>query len=117
MKDKNTTYNINGVQVNIASKNAIINAKQNCRVNESDLHTIIKEIMTDLSDLKSDDAKKITDLVYIAENELTKAKPNIQKLRSCITLLAPIITVVNGIPSLAGNLQKLLNYILSYVSY
>jgi len=113
--DKSITVNVNGGQVNVANGSATINAIQNNGITASDLDNIIKEIKDNLSGLKKEDADTIIDTVDLVSEELMKPEPKISRLRNCITLIAPIITVANGIPALSANLQKLMEYIGSYI--
>ncbi len=116
MGDKNWTFNIsNGGQVNVANDNATIYATQNNSVSVNELDKIIKEIMDNLSGLEKEDAENIKDTVDMAREELAKPEPKVSRLRSCVTLLAPMFTIANGIPTLVNNLQKLVDYIKPYI--
>lgn len=107
--------NINGKQVNIAKDNATINVIQNNRMDEEELGIIVKGIMDNLSELKREDADRIVDAIDIAKEELSKPTPKVSRLRNCVTLIAPLLTIANGAPILLNNLQKLLEYIGSYI--
>lgn len=115
MEEKNITYNVHGGQLNIASDNATINAIQNNGINANELDSIIKGIMDNLSDLKKEDADEIRDVVGMAKEELSKPELKTSRLRNYVTLIAPMITIANGIPILASNLQKLVDYIAPYI--
>ena len=118
MEDKNYTVNFNtsnGGQVNIAKDNATIYAPLNNGVSDNELDNIIKEIMSNLSDLKKEDAEQISDIVDMVKDELKKPEPKVSRLKNCLTLIAPMFTIVNGIPTLANNLQKLIDYITPYI--
>lgn len=116
MGDKNWTFNVsNGGQVTVANDNATIYATQNNGVSASELDNIIKGIVDNLSDLKEEDAESIKDVVDMAKEELAKPEPKVGRLRSCITLIAPMFTIANGIPALVHNLQKLVDYIMPYI--
>ena len=54
-------------------------------------------------------------IVEIAREELAKSKPKVGRLRNCLTLIAPMFTIANGIPTLSTNLQRLQEYISSYI--
>lgn len=109
------TFNMNGGQFNYAKDNATINATQNNGVNVSELDSIIKDIMENLSDLKKEDTESIIDAVEMVREELAKPEPKVSRLRSCVTLLAPMLTITNGIPALANNLQGLIDYIKMFI--
>lgn len=104
---KGTIWNVSGGQVNVASGNATIHATQNSGVNANELDDVIKGIMSNLSTLKKEDSDEIADAVEMAKNELIKPEPKVSRLRNCLTLIAPMFTIANGIPALAANLQKL----------
>ena len=115
MEGNNITYNVYGGQLNRASDNATIYATQNNGVKADELESIIKGIMENLSGLKQEEAESIKDAVDMAKEELAKSEPKTSRLRSCVTLLAPMLTIVNGIPVLASNLQRLVDYITPYI--
>lgn len=104
-------FNMNGGQFNYAKDNATINATQNNGVNASELDSIIKGIMDNLFALKKENAESIIDAIEMVKEELTKPEPKVSRLRSCVTLLAPMLTITNGIPVLANNLRGLIDYI------
>lgn len=107
--------NMNGGQFNLAKDNATINATQNNGVNGNELDDIFKGIMENLSELKKEDADEIADIVEMSKEELTKQEPKVSRLRNCLTLIAPMFTIANGIPTLAANLQKLQELIMQYL--
>lgn len=115
MEKRDMTFNITGGQVNFAKDNATINATQNNGVSSNELETIIKVIKDNLSDLKKEEADEIIDVVDMAKEELTKPEPKTSRLRNCITLIAPMMTIANGIPTLASNLQKLQEFIMQCI--
>lgn len=109
------TLNMNGGQFNYAKDNATINATQNNGVNASELDSIIKGIIENLSDLKKEDAESIIDTVDMVREEMAKPEPKVSRLRSCVTLLAPMLTIANGIPVLANSIQGLIDYITPFI--
>lgn len=113
--DENVIYNVNGGQVNVASGSAIINATQNNGVSASELDNILKGITENLSKLEKENADEIADIVEMAKEELAKPEPKVGRLRNCLTLIAPMFTIANGIPTLTSNLQRLQEYISSYI--
>ena len=108
-------FNITGGQVNFAKDNANINATQNNGISENELDVIIKAIKDNLLGVKKEEADEIIDVVEMAKEELTKPEPIISRLRNCITLIAPMMTIANGVPVLANNLQKLQELIIQYI--
>lgn len=112
---KNMTFNVSGGQVNVANDDAIINITQNNGISADELDNIIKGIMENLSDLKKENADEIRDVVHMAKEELSKSEPKVSRLRNCVTLITPMLTIANGIPVLMSNLQKLIDYITPYI--
>lgn len=115
MEDGRMIFNMNGGQFNFAKDNATINATQNNGVKVDELESIIKGIMDNLSNLKKDDAESIEDTIEMVRGELAKPEPKVSRLRSCVSLLAPMLTITNGIPVLANNLQGLIDYIKMFI--
>lgn len=116
MGDRNWTFNVSdGGQVNVAEDNATIYATQNNGVTANELDSIIKGIMNNLSGLKEEDADSIRDIVDMAKDELEKPEPKVSRLKNCLSLIAPMFTVANGIPTLVDNLQKLMDYITLFI--
>ena len=115
--DENVVYNVNGGQVNVASGSAIINATQNNGVSASELDNILKGITENLSKLEKENADEIADIVEMAKEELAKPEPKVGRLRNCLTLITPMFTIANGIPTLTSNLQRLQEYISSYIHW
>ena len=111
----NMTFNITGGQINIAKDNGNVNAIQNNGTNTSELADIIKEIMENVHGLDNENADKIKDIVELAKDELNKPEPKSSRLRNCLTLIAPMLTIANGIPVLKENLLKLSDFIMRYV--
>lgn len=115
MENRNVTINMNGGQFSYAKDNATINATQNNGVTMNELDKIFNGILENLSGLKEEDADSVKSVVEMAKGELVKPKPKIGILKNCLTLIAPMVTIANGIPVLASNLQKLADYILPYI--
>ncbi len=108
-------FNMYGGQFINAKDNATVNATQNNGVSADGLDGIIKGIMDNFSGLNEEDADSIRDVVEMAKEELAKPEPKAGRLRNCLSLAAQMVTVANGIPALAGNLQKLVDYIKLYI--
>ena len=109
--DENIVWNVNGGQVNIASGNAIINATQNNGLNNAELESIIKNILDNVSGLVKEDADTIIDSVEMIREEIMKPEPKRNIISNGIKLLAPMISIANGIPALAENIQKFIDYV------
>lgn len=112
----NITYNIQDVnQLNIAHDKATISAKQYNGISAKELDSIIQGIMDNLSQLKSEDAKEIKATVDEVIAELAKKEPKASVLNNAVTFLSSMLSIANGVPDLAGNLEKLIEYIRSYI--
>ncbi len=111
----NMTFNVTGGQINIAKDNGNVNAIQNNGIGNNELDAIIGEIKNNLSELKKEDAEEIMDIVDMAREELAKPQPKVSRLRNCIALIAPMMTIVNGIPTLSSNLQKFQEFIMNCI--
>lgn len=109
------TINVNSGLVYIAEDNAVMNITQNNGVDTNELDSIIKGIMENLSGLKKEEADEIRAIVDMTKEELVKSEPKTSKLRNCVTLIAPMITIANGIPALVNNLQMLADYIMTNI--
>lgn len=106
---------MNGGQLNLANDNAKIYATQNIGVSGSELDDIIKGITQNLSGLNKEEAEEIADIAEMARCELVKPEPKVSRLKNCLTLIAPMFTIANGLPALATNLQKLQEFIMQYI--
>lgn len=115
MSDRNVTYNVHGGQVITANDNSTITITQNNGISVSELENIIKGIKENLSGLKKEDSDNIIDVIDMAREELAKPEPKVSRLRNCVSLIAPMFTITNGIPVLANNLRKLLDYINTFI--
>lgn len=115
MEDKNLTFNISGGQINLASGSATIHATQYNGVRAGELDIIIKGIVDNLSGLRKEDAEEIRDIIDMVKGEFEKSKPKPSRLRNCVTLINPMLTIANGIPTLVTNLQSLVDYIQPYI--
>ena len=115
-KEKQIIVNINESQINMAKDNSVLNANQYNAVNKAELEKIVNGIMDNLYALKEEDADRIEDLVRLVKQELSEPEPKISKLKYYLTLMAPMVTIANGIPVLCENLQKLKNFIMAFIS-
>ena len=113
--NENIVWNVSGGQVNVASGNAIINATQNERITSSELNNLINSIKDNLSNMQHADVENIIDIIDMAKEELEKPEPKASRLRNCVTLLAPMITIANGTPTLVDNLQKFQEFIMQFI--
>lgn len=113
--DENVTWNVSGGQVNVASDNATINAAQNNNINFSELETVVKNILDNLTDIKSEDAETIKDSVEMIKDEVLKPEPKGRIISNGIKLLAPMISIANGMPVLVENIQKFIEMVTSYI--
>lgn len=113
--DENVTWNVSGGQVNISNDNGTVNATQNNGVKVDEINSIVSIIKENLSELSKEDAETIIDSVEMIREEITKPAPKGKKISNGIKLLAPMFTIANGIPVLADNLQKFVDFVTPYI--
>ena len=114
-EEKKTIFNVNGGQVNIAEGNATINATQNNGVNLEELNSIVNDIVNNITTVNSDYKETILDAVDMLKDEFSKDNPKKNRLRRCVTLLAPMVTILNGFPSLVEKIGALIDFINKYI--
>lgn len=114
--DEKMYWNVSGGQVNVASDNATINATQNNGIQSDELDKIVKAIMDNVSSVNKEDAETIVDSVNMIKDELLKPEPKRTIISSGIKLLAPLVSIVNGIPALATNMQKFIDFATQFLS-
>lgn len=107
--------NISGGQVNYANGNATINAVQNGGISQSELERVIEIIRDNASKLGRENAETVIDSVEMIKEELLKPEPEKKIINSGIKLLVPMITIANGIPVLAENIQKFIETVSAYI--
>lgn len=113
--DENTVWNVSGGQVNYARDNAVITAEQNNGMSMDELEKIISSIKDNLAEIGKDDAETIIDSVEMIKEEIVKPEPKGKIISNGIKLLAPMIAVANGIPTLAVNIQKFIDFVTPYI--
>lgn len=113
--DENVTWNVSGGQVNVASGNAVINATQNNGVALAEMETVIQQILDNVSSLEKDDAETIIDSIDMIREELLKPEPKGKIISNGIKLLAPMISIANGVPTLVDNIQKFIDMVTIYI--
>ena len=109
-------FNNYGGQINYAKDNATINATQNYGLKENELEKIIKDIIDNISYFNKEDYETILDTLEMIQNELSKKKPSSSRLRNCVTLLSPMVTIVNEIPQVAEKIGAVISYIKQYIN-
>lgn len=114
-RKNNVTLNISGGQFNISKDSSTLNAVQNNGTSGTELEKIIKGIMDNVNELNKNDADQITDIAEMVKQELSKPEPRVSRLSNCLKLIAPMLTIANGIPTLYDNLQKLQEFIMQYI--
>lgn len=118
MQKDNVTLNINN-QVNIASDEGYVygvqNNNNNININIEEIDIIVRNIMQNLSEVPPMDAETIADAVEMVREEIKKEESNKKILSNGIKLIAPMISIVNGIPVLAENLGKFVEYISAMI--
>lgn len=59
--------------------------------------------------------KKLWILLIWQGKNWQNRSPKVSRLRNCIALIAPMMTIANGIPTLSSNLQKFGEFIMNYI--
>ncbi len=114
--DEKMYWNVSGGQVNVASNNATINATQNNGIQSDKLDKTVKAIINNVPLVNNEDAETIVDSVNMIKDELLKPEPKRIIISNGIKLLAPMISIVNGIPTLAVSIKKLIDYATEFLS-
>ena len=109
----NNTYN--ECQIINAKDHSTVTATQNNGINKDELKDIVDLIEKNIEKLNQEQAEDLQDTLSMVVEEFSSETPRQGRLKKCLTLLAPMITVTNGIPILAENLQKVCDYILPYI--
>lgn len=117
-KDNGVIFTVNGGQLNISKDDSTLYANQYNTSNNSqqeELENVIKAIKEDISSLEKQKADELMDIIDMAKTELAKPAPQPSRLRNCVTLLGPMFTVANGIPTLLANLHGFQDLILQII--
>lgn len=113
--DEKTYWNVTGGQVNIANDNATVNAIQNNSATADEINKLISDILDNLGNVDRETSETIVDSVNMIKDELMKPTPKRAILANGIKLLAPIVSIVNGMPLLADNIQALITYVTTLI--
>ena len=114
--DEKTYWNVSGGQVNIAKDSATVNAIQNNGVSVDEINNLVNGILDNIGGIDSNTSETIVDSVNMIKDELIKPTPKRAILANGIKLLAPIVSIVNGTPILAENIQALISYVTDFIS-
>jgi hypothetical protein len=114
--DEEAKFVVYGGQVNVSHGSSSINATQINGINMGELNALIADIKGNLSGMSPEDAATIKDSIEMIHEELVKPEPKKSILNNGVKLIAPLIGIANGIPTLAGNLQKLIDFVAPYIS-
>ena len=94
---------------------AKINAVQNNENSMKEIEKISDIILENLSEITIEDAETIKDSVEMIRDELRTPQPKSNIISNGIKLLAPMISIVNGIPTLGDNLCKFIELVKSFI--
>ena len=109
-------FNVSGGQINIAKDSSTINAVQNNGRGKDELEEIVKDIMENIHTLDEEQVDEIVDMLELVRQELSKPTPKTSRLKNCLALIDPMLSIANGIPTLYSNLHKLQEVIGRYIS-
>lgn len=71
--------------------------------------------MDSVYSLEKDEAETIVDSIEMIRDELQKPEPKGKIISNGIKLLSPMISIANGIPTLAGHIQKFIDMVTPYI--
>jgi len=116
--DKNYIQNNikkNKGQLNQSFNNSTINISQNYNLDTKKLDKMISDILSNLDGV--DDVIKygILTAIDIIKEEFATTSPQQNVLIRVSKMLAPMLTVLNGIPVLTNNIQKLIDYLQTFM--
>lgn len=94
-----------------AGDNSPITITYNNGIDTDEFEKLAKAIIDNVSLLDDENKETVLGAIEILREEITKAQPKKSILNSGIKLLAPIFTIANGIPTLANNIQKLIDFV------
>ena len=88
-----------------------------CTVNYNDINidAIIENIKKNILDVSESNGKKIIDAIEQVKEEINKEKPNKNKIRNGIDILTSMMTLANGIPNLAQNINEFIDYVKKFI--
>lgn len=91
--------------------NSPITTTYNNGIDANEFENLAKAITDNVSLLDDENKETILGAIEILREEIAKAQPQKSILSSGIKLLAPMFTIANGIPTLADNIQKLIDFV------
>ena len=113
--DDSIVFNVSGGQVNVANDNATVNAIQNNGLNLDEVEKLVKGIVDNTDGLDDSNTEVLVETVEMIKEELARPQPKKSVIGAGIKLIAPIVTIANGIPTLATNIQAFIDYIMPYI--
>lgn len=94
-----------------AGDNSPITITYSNGIDANEFENLAKAITDNVSLLDDENKETILGAIAILREEIAKAQPKKSILSSGIRLLAPMFTIANGIPTLADNIQKLIDFV------
>lgn len=101
--------NVSGSQ--FARDNSTITVTNNNGIDVNEFEKLAKAITDNVSSLDDGNKETILDAIEILHEEIAKIQPKKSILNSGIKLLAPMVTIANGIPILAENIQNIIDFV------
>lgn len=115
MNEKKWFTNNGNLQLNIANDEAIVVATQNNNIENNELNDILNEIKEYSFQIKKANREELLDVIEMIKDELKKENKNKSRLRNCVTLLAPMLTISKEVPVLAEKISKLIDFVGQYI--
>lgn len=101
--------NVSGSQ--FAGDNSAITVTNNNGIDANEFEKLVKAITDNFFSLDDENKETILGAIEILREEIAKTQPKKSILSSGIKLLAPMVTIANGIPILAENIQKVIDFV------
>ena len=113
--DENIVFNISGGQVNVAKDNATVNAVQNNGLNIEEIDRLVNGIVKNTDGLDEMNTEVLAETVEMIKEELLRPEPKKSVIGAGIKLIAPIVSIANGLPILATNIQAFIDFVMPYI--
>ena len=113
--DDNIIFNVSGGQVNVANDCATVNAIQNNGLNIDEVEKMVTGIFDNIDGLDDSNTEVLVETVEMIREELARPQPKKSVIGAGIKLIAPIVSIANGMPILATNIQTFIDYVTQFL--
>lgn len=102
--------NFNGQMITVKD-NATAAIVQNNGTSSKELRDIVEAIKRDSCQLSEEEARELTSSLSEVENAYAGTGSAMERLKACVSFIAPMFTIANGVPDLIGNIKDLLEFV------